>query len=115
MTNETSRIEAFSDGIFSIAATLLVLELRPPAARGAFLAWDSAAVAGVCKFSLEFSLYRNYVDQSPSLVFTYPLLRRCVDGVESSVVARGRVDSLSDVVDGAGHGERSASRRSDFL
>ena len=31
MTNETSRIEAFSDGIFSIAATLLVLELKPPA------------------------------------------------------------------------------------
>ena len=31
MTNETSRIEAYSDGIFSIAATLLVLELKPPA------------------------------------------------------------------------------------
>jgi len=28
--NETARIEAFSDGIFSIAATLLVLELKPP-------------------------------------------------------------------------------------
>jgi uncharacterized membrane protein len=32
MTQETSRIEAFSDGIFSIAATLLVLDLKPPAA-----------------------------------------------------------------------------------
>jgi uncharacterized membrane protein len=32
LTYETSRIEAFSDGIFSIAATLLVLELKPPAA-----------------------------------------------------------------------------------
>jgi uncharacterized membrane protein len=31
MTHETSRIEAFSDGVFSIAATLLVLELKPPA------------------------------------------------------------------------------------
>ena len=30
--NETGRIEAFSDGIFSIAATLLVLELKHPAA-----------------------------------------------------------------------------------
>ena len=30
--NETARIEAFSDGIFSIAATLLVLELKHPAA-----------------------------------------------------------------------------------
>jgi len=28
--NETARIEAFSDGIFSIAATLLVLELKAP-------------------------------------------------------------------------------------
>jgi uncharacterized membrane protein len=30
MQNETGRIEGFSDGIFSIAATLLVLELKPP-------------------------------------------------------------------------------------
>ena len=32
MTQETSRIEDFSDGIFSIAATLLVLDLKPPSA-----------------------------------------------------------------------------------
>ena len=32
MTKETGRIEAFSDGIFSIAATLLVLDLKPPMA-----------------------------------------------------------------------------------
>ncbi len=31
MSSETSRIEAFSDGVFSIAATLLVLDLKPPA------------------------------------------------------------------------------------
>src|ERR1017187_26660 len=48
MTNETSRIEAFSDGIFSIAATLLVLELKPPAEglpfwQGILLQWSGYA------------------------------------------------------------------------
>jgi uncharacterized membrane protein len=48
MTNETGRIEAFSDGIFSIAATLLVLDLKPPAAclpfwEGIFRQWPGYA------------------------------------------------------------------------
>lgn len=30
MASETGRIEAFSDGVFSIAATLLILDLKPP-------------------------------------------------------------------------------------
>ncbi len=38
MTSDTTRIEAFSDGIFSIAATLLVLDLKPPTAGLTF--WD---------------------------------------------------------------------------
>jgi uncharacterized membrane protein len=36
--SESSRVEAFSDGVFSIAITLLVLELAIPAIRGGFTA-----------------------------------------------------------------------------
>ena len=41
MNESTSRLEAFSDGVFAIAITLLILEIRVPAAR------DAATDAGL--------------------------------------------------------------------
>jgi len=54
MANETARIEAFSDGVFSIAATLLVLELKPPAATLAFWPGILAQWPGYASFLLSF-------------------------------------------------------------
>jgi uncharacterized membrane protein len=52
--NETARIEAFSDGIFSIAATLLVLELKHPAAGLPFWAGILHLWPGYVSFVLSF-------------------------------------------------------------
>jgi len=54
LTSETGRIEAFSDGIFSIAATLLVLELKPPAASLPFWQGIAAQWPGYASFLLSF-------------------------------------------------------------
>ncbi len=54
MASETSRIEAFSDGIFSIAATLLVLELKPPAPNLPFWHGLVAQWPGFAAFLLSF-------------------------------------------------------------
>jgi len=40
MEKETARIEAFSDGVFAIAITLLILEVKIPGAGTANLAWQ---------------------------------------------------------------------------
>lgn len=54
MTNETGRIEAFSDGVFSIAATLLVLELKPPPSSGPFWPGILSQWPGFTAFLLSF-------------------------------------------------------------
>src|SRR5262245_38427492 len=45
VTNETARIEAFSDGVFAIAITLLVLDLKVPKEAGHDLSLASALAA----------------------------------------------------------------------
>ena len=54
MTNETGRTEAFSDGIFSIAATLLVLDLKAPAATMPFWQGVAAQWPAYASFLLSF-------------------------------------------------------------
>jgi TMEM175 potassium channel family protein len=54
MTSETSRIEAFSDGVFSIAATLLVLELKAPPPNMPFWNGLAAQWPGFASFLLSF-------------------------------------------------------------
>ena len=56
MSSETGRIEAFSDGVFSIAATLLVLELKPPTATMPFWQGLAAQWPGMISFLLSFLL-----------------------------------------------------------
>jgi uncharacterized membrane protein len=52
--NETARIEAFSDGVFSIAATLLVLELKHPPANLPFWQGLMTLWPGYVSFVLSF-------------------------------------------------------------
>ena len=54
MASETARIEAFSDCVFSIAATLLVLNLKPPAANMPFWQGMAAQWTGFAAFLLSF-------------------------------------------------------------
>jgi uncharacterized membrane protein len=56
MPSETSRIEAFSDGVFSIAATLLILEIKiPPAAQANLSTQLLQQWPSYCAFLLSFA------------------------------------------------------------
>lgn len=78
MASETSRIEAFSDGIFSIAATLLVLELKPPAPGQPFWQGILAQWPGFASFLLSF-LFIGIMWISHHRLFTH--VRRADDAL----------------------------------
>jgi uncharacterized membrane protein len=64
MTSETSRVEAFSDGVFAIAITLLVLGIKVPGtatplARGLSAQW-SAYFAFVLSFAFIAVMWINH-------------------------------------------------------
>ena len=76
------RLSAFSDGVFAVLITVLVLELRPPELP-TFKAL-SVALAHVAKLRSELPVHRHRVDQSP---LSHAL---CHGGDPSSVVVQFR-------------------------
>jgi uncharacterized membrane protein len=79
VAGETSRVEAFSDGVFAIAITLLVLELKVPQGSGNGLARELAAewpsyVAFLLSFAFIGIMWVNH-----HRLFT--VIRRCDNGL----------------------------------
>ncbi len=79
MTTETARIEAFSDGVFAIAITLLILEIKVPMPSTGILApqlwrqWPSY-VSFVISFAFIGIMWINH-----HRLFTH--IRRCDNGL----------------------------------
>ena len=57
---ETSRVEAFSDGVFAIAITLLILEIKVPHLLHALLAEWPSLLAFVLSFSAVLVMWINH-------------------------------------------------------
>ena len=57
MAEGTARTEGFSDGIFAIAITLLVLEIRPPHAVGTDGLWNALAAQWPSYFAFALSFF----------------------------------------------------------
>ena len=57
------RLSAFSDGVFAVLITVLVLELRPPAAPT--FKCTSGALANVAQLRPELFVHRHRLDKSP--------------------------------------------------
>ncbi|HEX5030099.1 MAG TPA: TMEM175 family protein [Candidatus Eisenbacteria bacterium] len=57
MTEGTSRMDAFSDGVFAIAVTLLILEIRLPHAGAEGALWKSLVALWPSYFAFAFSFF----------------------------------------------------------
>ena len=115
MTNDTNRIEAFSDGVFSIAATLLVLELKPPAAGLSFWQGIIQQWPGYASFLLSF-LFIGIMWINHHRLFSH--IKHSDDALMAAnllLLARRCLDTLSNIAVGAVHRHRADSRRRDLL
>src|SRR5205823_8450239 len=81
MAEGTARVEAFSDGVFAIAITLLILEIRVPPAGGAGGLWAGllalwpSYVAFLVSFFVVLVMWVNHHELMRLVrVVTYPLL-----------------------------------------
>src|SRR5205085_9675222 len=84
MAEGTARVEAFSDGVFAIAITLLILEIRAPEAGAAGGLWAGrralwpSYVAFLLSFFAILGMWVNHPGPMPLVrVVTYPFLFAC--------------------------------------